>query len=60
MKRRIMTSCWIAAGVIWLVPSANAQDKVRMGLSSVSALHSATWVAEQKGFYRKHGIDAEI
>jgi NitT/TauT family transport system substrate-binding protein len=31
-----------------------------MGLSSVSALHSATWVAEQKGFYRKHGIDAEI
>ena len=37
-----------------------AQDKVRMGLSSVSALHSATWVAEQKGFYRKYGIDAEI
>jgi NitT/TauT family transport system substrate-binding protein len=37
-----------------------AQDKVRMGLSSVSALHSATWVAEQKGFYRKYNIDAEI
>ena len=31
-----------------------------MGLSSVSALHSATWVAEQKGLFRKHGIDAEI
>jgi NitT/TauT family transport system substrate-binding protein len=37
-----------------------AQDKVRMGLSSVSALHSATWVAEQKGLFRKHGIDAEV
>lgn len=31
-----------------------------MGLSSVSALHSAVWVAEQKGLFRKHGVDAEI
>ena len=43
-----------------LIGNAGAQDKVRMGLSSVSALHSATWVGEQKGFYRKYGIDAEI
>jgi len=39
---------------------ATAQDKMRMGLSSVSALHSAVWIAEQKGLFRKHGIDAEI
>jgi NitT/TauT family transport system substrate-binding protein len=39
---------------------ARAQDKMRLGLSSVSALHSAVWVAEQKGLFRKHGIDAEI
>lgn len=39
---------------------AAAQDKVRMGLSSVSALHSAVWVAEQKGLFRKHGIDVEV
>ena len=31
-----------------------------MGLSSVSALHSAVWVAEQKGLFRKHGLDTEI
>jgi len=31
-----------------------------MGLSSVSGLHSAVWVAEQKGLFRKHGIDAEV
>jgi NitT/TauT family transport system substrate-binding protein len=41
-------------------PCGIAQDKMRVGLSSVSALHSAMWVAEQKGFYRKHGIDAEV
>ncbi|MSP40452.1 MAG: ABC transporter substrate-binding protein [Deltaproteobacteria bacterium] len=39
---------------------AAAQEKVRVGLSSVSALHSAMWVAEQKGFFRGHGIEAEI
>ena len=31
-----------------------------MGLSSVSALHGAMWVAEQKGLFRKHGIETEI
>jgi ABC-type nitrate/sulfonate/bicarbonate transport system substrate-binding protein len=37
-----------------------AQDKIRVGLSSVSALHSAMWVAEQKGFFRKQGVETEI
>src|SRR5688572_23448289 len=40
--------------------SVSAQDKVRMGLSSVSGLHAAVWVAEQKGLFRKHGIEAEV
>ncbi len=40
--------------------SAWPQEKVRLGLSSVSALHAAVWVAEQKGLFRKHGIDPEI
>jgi NitT/TauT family transport system substrate-binding protein len=39
---------------------AFGQDKMRMGLSSVSALHSAVWVAEQKGLFRKHGVDVEV
>jgi NitT/TauT family transport system substrate-binding protein len=41
-------------------PMAPAQDKLRMGLSSVSGLHAAVWVAETKGLFRKHGIDAEV
>jgi ABC-type nitrate/sulfonate/bicarbonate transport system substrate-binding protein len=54
--------CLLASLSGLLLPAflANAQDKVRMGLSSVSGLHAATWVAEQKGFYRRHGIEAEI
>ena len=39
---------------------AYGQDKIRLGLSSVSALHSAVWVAEQKGLFRKQGLDAEV
>jgi NitT/TauT family transport system substrate-binding protein len=46
--------------IVTVAACARAQDKIRMGLSSVSALHSAVWVAEQKGLFRKHGIEAEI
>ena len=34
--------------------------KVRVGLSSMSATHGAMWVAEEKGIFKKHGIDPEI
>jgi NitT/TauT family transport system substrate-binding protein len=41
-------------------PGAEGQDKMRVGLSSVSGLHAAVWVAEAKGIFRKHGVDAEV
>jgi hypothetical protein len=31
----------------------SAQDKVRVGLSSVSATNGSIWVAEDKGLFRK-------
>src|SRR4029453_12443227 len=46
--------------VVMAAPMATAQDKLRMGWMSVSGLHSAVWVAETKGLFRKHGIDAEV
>lgn len=51
-----------AAFLVWFFSglAAHGQDKLRMGLSSVSALHSAMWIAAEKGLFRKHGIDAEI
>jgi NitT/TauT family transport system substrate-binding protein len=45
---------------IVIAPASFAQEKMRMGLSSVSALHSAAWIAEQKGLFRKHGVDVEV
>ncbi|MBI4528002.1 MAG: ABC transporter substrate-binding protein [Deltaproteobacteria bacterium] len=37
-----------------------ALDKMRVGVSSVSALHGALWVASEKGLFKKHGIEAEV
>ena len=55
-----MTWSMIVSAIIVAAPNAGAQDKMRLGLSSVSALHSAVWIAEQKGLFRKHGIEAEV
>ena len=40
--------------------TARAQDKIRVGLSSVSATSGSIWVAEEKGLFKKHGLDAEV
>jgi NitT/TauT family transport system substrate-binding protein len=60
--QRLLSSICLSVFVLGLLLTqpTMAQDKVRLGLSSVSALHTAVWVAEQKGLFRKHGIDAEI
>lgn len=47
-------------GVLMLTGSVSAQEKMRMGLSSVSGLHSAVWVAEEKGLFRKNGLEVEV
>lgn len=57
-KLRVYAAALLAAGL--MSGPSFAQEKMRMGLSSVSALHSAVWIAEQKGLFRKHGIDVEV
>ena len=59
-SRGMIAGMMLLIGLLFVWRAATAQDKVRMGLSSVSGLHSAVWVAEQKGLFRKHGIDAEV
>src|SRR4249920_1482420 len=61
MNLRAMISWLISfGGLLLLSHPATAQDKVSMGLSSVSGLHTAVWVAETKGLFRKHGLDVEV
>jgi NitT/TauT family transport system substrate-binding protein len=46
--------------VLFLPISSDGQDKLRVGLSSISATSGSIWVAEEKGLFKKHGIDAEV
>ena len=39
---------------------ANAQERLRVGLSSVSATQGAMWVAEERGLFKKYGLDPEV
>src|SRR5437660_9979794 len=39
---------------------SNAQDKIMIGLSSVSATNGSVWVAEDKGLFKKYGADVEV
>lgn len=39
---------------------AEAQDKVRIAYSSTDTLNSIWTVANDAGFYKKHGLDAEV
>jgi NitT/TauT family transport system substrate-binding protein len=41
------------------IPSP-AQDKIRIGLSSISATNGSVYVAEEKGFFKKYGADVEV
>ncbi len=41
-------------------PLLMALDKVSVGLSAVSALFGVAWVTEDKGIFKKHGIDSEV
>ena len=54
-------SLWMFLCTILFFPVfSDAQDKLRVGLSSVSATSGSIWVAEEKGLFKKHGIDAEV
>ena len=50
----------LALSVILSGPQANAQEKLRLGLSSIGATNGSIWVAEERGLFRKHGVDVEV
>jgi ABC-type nitrate/sulfonate/bicarbonate transport system substrate-binding protein len=36
-----------------------ALDKIRIGMGAFSPTNSAVWVAEERGFFKKHGLEVE-
>jgi NitT/TauT family transport system substrate-binding protein len=42
------------------LPALFGADRLRIGLSSFTPINAAVWIAEDKGLFKKHGIDAEV
>jgi len=61
MKRfRAIFMVALLAPVILPRQDVAALDKVIIGFSSLSAVHGATWAAEEKGLFKKYGLDPQI
>ncbi|HEY7166473.1 MAG TPA: ABC transporter substrate-binding protein [Candidatus Binatia bacterium] len=39
---------------------AAAADRLRIGLSSFTPINAAIWIADEKGLFKKNGIDSEV
>ncbi len=39
---------------------ARAADRLRIGLSSFTPINAALWIAEDRGIFKKYGIDSEV
>lgn len=52
----------LIAGMLYLLGAStvNAADRLRVGLSSVSPINGSIWVAEEKGLFKKYGIEPEV
>ena len=40
--------------------SARAEEKVRISYSSADATNAVYFVAQERGFYKKHGVESEL
>jgi len=63
MKRisrgRVLLALWSMIFVL-IGPCAFAADRVRIGLSSFTPINAAVLIAEDKGLFKKYGIDPEV
>ncbi|MBI4523271.1 MAG: ABC transporter substrate-binding protein [Deltaproteobacteria bacterium] len=67
MTRRNQPIIWEVLGVLLLslvfgiaATPADSQDKIRISYSALSPNVGVLWVARTEGFYKKHGLDAEM
>jgi ABC-type nitrate/sulfonate/bicarbonate transport system substrate-binding protein len=49
-----------AAGPAAGAPQAAEHRKLRVGIAITSYVHAVAWIAQEKGFFAKHGLDVEV
>ena len=59
--RFALVSCLLLQALCSIhVQAAAAPDRIRVGLSSYTPINAAIWIAEEKGLFKKNGIEAEV
>ena len=58
--RHSVSTLFLIVAFLGTIQLAGAQERLRVGLSSVSATQGAMWVAEERGLFKKYGIDPEV
>jgi NitT/TauT family transport system substrate-binding protein len=65
MKNRTHHCGWFIA-VIWFLliaawsPNAESQEKIRLSYSSTDTINQVWTIAQDAGFYKKHGLDVDL
>lgn len=58
-RRTFVLVVFVLLPIFWKAP-AYGLDTVRVGLSALTPSNWSIWVAEEKGFFKKHGVDAQV
>ncbi len=59
MRRWLQLTVFAAALLAWL-NSAAAQERMRIAWAGSTPSNTPIWVADQKGFFKKNGLNAEV
>ena len=53
--------CAVVIGTLFSAATVvHAADRIRVGLSSFTPINAALWIAEEKGLFKKNGVEAEV
>src|SRR5919198_2412395 len=60
LARKLAGTFLTIAVLLGLIPPVVAQEKISISYSALSPSTAFLWIPREKGFFKKHGLDAEI
>ena len=60
MKRAVYLFFFLCASTALFVKPISAQERMRMAWAGTTPSNTPIWVADQKGFFKKNGLNAEV
>ena len=58
--RKLLLSTIFATACVSFLSSALAQERMRIAWAGSTPSNTPIWVADQKGFFKKNGLNAEV